>query len=189
MKEIKSLLDAPEFVAVSDAVRQCELELVSLADRAATVELEILNFKTSQRKEDDEWSQFMAGAGTPLGETQLKGLREEEKWLEQRRQFLTQALEQGKMELDCIRRKLSLEICKLHRPAFAEDAKKILSHLQAICELDQQSRHRRTDLERDGVVTGALPYNLFDIGQWDDQCGGRIQGYRRWLGENYEISS
>lgn len=192
MKELKSVNDDPEFKAMSDAVQRCQLELVGVADRSAQLELEILNIKTTQpTKENSEWEEFVAGGNSDiLGVPQLTGLLEEQSFLLDREQFLNRALDLGRSELDQRRGRLSLEVCKSHRSAFADDARKILQHLKAICDVTNASRARRERLERDGVETGSIPYLLFDLGgPWDDQYGGKVAGYRRWIKENYpEIS-
>jgi hypothetical protein len=44
----------------------------------------------------------------------------------------------------------------------------------------------RAQLERDGVVTGALPHCTYDLGgKWSDEFGGKLTGYQRYVSQAY----
>lgn len=190
MKEIKTVSDDPEFVRCNDAIRNCQAELLKVGERSAQVEFELLGIKqTVPTDADNQWNQFKNGGSTDTNSCgRVDALRAEQGDLQQRQVFLTEALEQGKMELDRIIGRLSIDVCKAYRPEFAKDAKEMLSHVKALCDIEQRSQLRRAELERNGVKTGSLPTVLFNIGVWQDPTGGRIMGYRNWLKENYDIS-
>src|SRR5687767_10417765 len=126
MKEIR-LGDNPEFVRCNDTVQQCQAELLKVIDRSAQVELELLNIKQTVTTDDNQWNQFKNGGSTETNSRgRVDGLRAEQGDLQQRQGFLTEALEQGRVELDKIRGKLSLQICQGYRSQFVEDARRIL---------------------------------------------------------------
>ena len=118
-------------------------------------------------------------------------LREEFSACEGRLNFIKEALSVGMMELDKVHGKYSREICETIRPQRIAQIRQILEHVKAICEANDALEQTRVDLEREGIRTGSLPHCTFDIGgRWNDQYGGRVVGYQRYISESYpELTS
>jgi len=108
--------DDPEFKQASEAVERCQLELLRVADRSRAIESEILGIKEAPPAADDQWTKFKAGGSVETARSRIDALRAEQADLQQREAFLNEALSQGRAELDRIRGRLSLEICKRRRP-------------------------------------------------------------------------
>ena len=158
MKEkITTVNDDPQFKEVSDSVTRCQLELLAVTDHHAQIEMEVLGIKETPPSDDDQWSKFKSGSTIDTrAPSRIDGLRAKQGDLQQREAFLTEALEQGRIELDKIRGKLSLEICKSYRSEFAKDAKETLQHLKALSDVTERTRRRRENLEQAGSEPAAF---------------------------------
>jgi hypothetical protein len=96
------------------------------------------------------------------------------------------AIELGEQELQAILGQVSAELCLERRPEFASEIQKILAALKAIDESNSALERIRDEMEREGISTGSLPWGCFDMGgRWDDQFGGRVVGYQRYVSEFY----
>jgi len=182
---MKTLNDFPEYVEIHDAVQRAQLELQRITERRAEIQTTLLSMKQPKEEVDDEWDIFKIGgtAGCCTAETEL---REEYAALDQREQFVIKALAQGRQELDRVHGRCSLEICQAHRPQFVDEIRKILEAVKAICEANRALDTMRSDLEGQGVRTGSLAAANFEIGgNWNDEYGGRVVGYQRYIAEFY----
>jgi hypothetical protein len=175
MKGIKTVNDDLQFKEASNAVERCQLELLRVAERSSAIESEILGIKEIVPA-DDQWNQFKAGGSIETGaRSRIDALRAQQSDLQQREAFLNEALTQGRNELDKIRGRLSVEICKSYRSEFANDAKETLHHLKALTDVTERTRRRRESLEQSGIRTGSIPAVVFDLGsRWDDPHGGKV---------------
>lgn len=126
--------------------------------RSPCSDSEIFGIKETAPKDDDQWNQFKAGGSIDTGaRSRIDALRSEQGDLQERESFLREALEQGRTELDKIRGRLSLELCKSYRSEFAKDAREILNAIKLLCDIEQRSQARREGLTRNGITTGSLP--------------------------------
>jgi hypothetical protein len=184
MKLEKTLTDFPGYVRIRDHVQALKAEEQQITNRLGEIEVELSKPKRQiggenawQRSLEDKWCFEIDTAAS---------LREEFSNCEGRLNFIREALSVGTMELDRVRGQASLEICQEVRPLFVKQAEKILTSLKAISEANEELGRLRDDLEQAGVATGSLPSATFDPGgRWNDQYGGRVTGFQRYVSEAY----
>jgi hypothetical protein len=138
-------------------------------------------------KGDDEWSQFKEGGVSEIcGSANEVELREEYAHLDQREQFVTKALKQGRLELDRVHGQTSLQICNSHRAEFVDVVHKLLQAIRTICECNRRLEATRNDLEARGIRTDSIPSATFEIGgDWNSEVGGRVMSYQKYISDNY----
>jgi hypothetical protein len=180
----KTLNDFPEYVKINSTVEALRREEQEIAQRIEEIGLELSKSKQAIDGQD-AWIMALEGKGLQM-EDAASSLKEEFQMLEGRRRFVAEALAVGVMALDSCRGRCSLEICAAVRPEWTAQIRLILEALKTISESNQRLDVMRATLERDGVVTGALPFSRFDIGgSWSDPYGGRVTGYQREASENF----
>jgi hypothetical protein len=189
MKIAKTLDEFPEFVKIRDAVQALQSEKSEVSSRLERIALELSQPREQQIDGQSAWNLVLEGEGTVRSRYATDNrseLRDEQIQLEGRLTFIHQALEVGTMELDKARGQASLEICATVRPEWVAQIKIILECLKQISAANVSLDVMRATLERDGVVTGALPYSKFDIGgSWSDPYGGRVTGYQREAADHF----
>jgi hypothetical protein len=80
----------------------------------------------------------------------------------------------------------SAEICQSYRPEFISLTAKLLEAVRTISEVNNQLFKLRTELEGRGIKTGSLAPSQFQLGgTWNDQWGGKIVEYQKYIAENY----
>jgi hypothetical protein len=193
MEQKKLTLDSyPGYLRVLAAVQKLRAEKAESSTRIEQILQELSQPREQQIDAAQAWAQALEGrAGYKYATDNRSELRDELGQLEGRLRFIDQALTIGEVELDKARGQASLEICAAVRGEWVAAVGRALEHLKGVSEANQALDIMRADLERDGVVTGSLPYSKFDLGgEWNSPHGGRVVGYQRETAENFpELAS
>jgi hypothetical protein len=184
---MKTLNDFPSYVKVKEAVDKLRSEQNQISERMGEITAEWMKPK---RKIDgqDAWDLALEGGDNmPVVEIDSKAaLREEYGICEARLRFIEKALDTGAMELDKVHGRVSLEICKEHRPRFVEQIAKLLESVKAVCAANEELERLRAEIVAGGVRSDSIPHCLFDIGSpWENEYGSKASFYRKHIFENF----
>jgi hypothetical protein len=165
-QQMRNLEDCPGFRTVAEKIRALEDEQRQEQERKAAIQSEAKTASPSARVAlDSSW-------------------RGEYQQLESREPLLREQIEIARLELDRIRGQLSLQICQQRRPAFVEQARRVLRALKEISDANSQLEQLRDELEQTDVTTGSITHCIFTMDKWSAQYGGQVSGYQRWIREH-----
>lgn len=171
---MKSINEHAEFRAVSDPLHNIEKEI-----RQNKKGLDEIRVQLSQKDEPvtgNAWGAYLSSED-PNAHVKCEDLRQGAARIEDRQRFLESALNQGRAEVEKIRGRLSMELCKQARSLQIAEIKRVFTALREIADACAKMRAIRDDIEKAGYRSSSLRLGEFKL--------DGVDGYKKYIREGY----